>query len=128
VFVHGLGLSGSLWNHMRDGFGDGYRLLLVDLRGAGGSREHERGELTLARWAEDLATVVRSLELERPVLVGHSLGGGVVLRYAVEHPGEAGALVLIGTEANLSNLAPRMLAASERIESMGLETWVDEVW
>jgi len=128
VFVHGLGLSGALWNHVRDDFGAGYRLVLVDLRGAGGSREHERGELTLARWADDLATVVRSLELERPVLVGHSLGATIVLRYALEHPDEAGALVLIGTEANLSNLAPRMLAAVERIESLGLETWVDEVW
>jgi 3-oxoadipate enol-lactonase len=128
VFVHGLGLSGELWNRMRRGFGTGYQVVLVDLRGAGRSRERDRGELTLARWADDLDQVVRSLELERPVVVGHSLGASVVLRYALEHPGEAGALVLIGAEANLSNLAPRMLAAAERIESIGLVTWVDEFW
>ena len=95
VFVHGLGLSGELWNRMRRGFGTGYQVVLVDLRGAGRSRERDRGELTLARWADDLDQVVRSLELERPVVVGHSLGASVVLRYALEHPGEAGALVLI---------------------------------
>lgn len=128
VFVHGLGLSGALWNRMRQGFGAGYQVVLVDLRGAGRSRERDRGELTLARWADDLDQVMRSLELERPVVVGHSLGASIVLRYALEHPSEVGALVLIGAEANLSNLAPRMLAAAERIESSGLVTWLDEFW
>ncbi len=128
VLVHGLGLSGALWNRMRDSFGEGYRLVLVDLRGAGRSRERERTELSLARWADDLGEVVRELELDRPVLVGHSLGASIVMKYALERPDDAGPLVLIGAEANLSNLAPRMLAAAERIESAGLQTWVDEFW
>jgi pimeloyl-ACP methyl ester carboxylesterase/quercetin dioxygenase-like cupin family protein len=128
VLVHGLGLSGALWSRMRDSFGSGYRLIMLDLRGAGRSRELERTELSLARWADDLGAVVRKLELDRPVLVGASLGATVALKYALEQPGDVGALVLIGTEANLSNLAPRMLAAAERIESDGLQTWVDEVW
>src|SRR5439155_1135157 len=128
VLVHGLGLSSALWNRMRDSFGAGYRLVLVDLRGAGRSHELERTDLSLARWADDLAEVVRELELDRPVLVGHSLGASIVLKYALERPVEVGALVLLGAEANLSNLAPRMLAAAERIESVGLESWVDEFW
>jgi pimeloyl-ACP methyl ester carboxylesterase/mannose-6-phosphate isomerase-like protein (cupin superfamily) len=128
VLVHGLGLSGALWNRMRETFGDGYRLVLVDLRGAGRSRELERIDLSLRRWANDLGEVVRRLELDRPVLVGHSLGASIALEFALERPGEVGALVLLGAEANLSNLAPRMLAAAERIESAGLPTWVDEFW
>jgi pimeloyl-ACP methyl ester carboxylesterase/quercetin dioxygenase-like cupin family protein len=128
VLVHGLGLSGALWKRMRDTFDGGYRLVLVDLRGAGRSRELERSDLSLARWADDLGEVVRGLELDRPVIVGHSLGASIALKHALERPGEVGALVLLGAEANLSNLAPRMLAAAERIESVGLETWVDEFW
>src|SRR5207247_6448517 len=85
-------------------------------------------DLSLARWAGDLRAVVRELELERPVLVGASLGATVALKYALEQPRDVGALVLLGTEENLSNLAPRMLAAAERIESDSLRTWVDEVW
>jgi pimeloyl-ACP methyl ester carboxylesterase/quercetin dioxygenase-like cupin family protein len=128
VLVHGLGLSGALWDRMRDSFGLGYRLITLDLRGAGRSRELEHRDLSLARWADDLHAVVRELELERPVLVGASLGATVALKYALERPGETGALVLIGTEANLSNLAPRMLAAADRIDRDGMQTWVDEVW
>jgi pimeloyl-ACP methyl ester carboxylesterase/quercetin dioxygenase-like cupin family protein len=128
MLVHGLGLSGALWHRLRESFDDGYRLITIDLRGAGRSRELQRTDLSLARWADDLHAVVRELELERPVLVGASLGAAVALKYALEQPADVGALVLIGTEANLSNLAPRMLAAAERIESDGLEAWVDEVW
>src|SRR5262249_59636017 len=100
----------------------------LDLRGAGRSRELEHRDLSLARWADDLHAVVRELQLERPVLVGASLGATVALKYALERPGEIGALVLIATEANLSNLAPRMLAAAEQIDRDGMQTWVDEVW
>jgi pimeloyl-ACP methyl ester carboxylesterase/quercetin dioxygenase-like cupin family protein len=128
VLVHGLGLSGALWSPVRDALGSSHRLVLVDLRGAGRSRELEQHELSLARWAQDLGAVVRALGLERPVIVGHSLGAVVALKLALEEPGAVGALVLLGAEADLSNLAPRMLASVERIESIGLERWVDEFW
>ena len=41
VLLHGLGLSGALWNRVRDGFEPGHQLILVDLRGAG--RTHAGG-------------------------------------------------------------------------------------
>jgi pimeloyl-ACP methyl ester carboxylesterase/mannose-6-phosphate isomerase-like protein (cupin superfamily) len=128
VLVHGLGLSGELWSRVCDALGVGFRIVRVDLRGAGRSREAERGELTLARWADDLAAVLERLELAGAAVVGHSLGAAVALKLAVERPELVGALVLIGGEADLSNLAPRMLASAERIEATGLETWVADVW
>src|SRR5262249_36382466 len=116
VLVHGLGLSGALWNRMRDGFGSGYRLITLDLRGAGRSRELEPTELSLAGWADDLHAVVRELELDRPVLVGASLGAAVALQYALANPGEAGAWVWSGPGAHLPTPAPRMRAAAGRTD------------
>jgi pimeloyl-ACP methyl ester carboxylesterase/mannose-6-phosphate isomerase-like protein (cupin superfamily) len=128
VLVHGLGLSGALWNRFCDAFGRGRTVVRVDLRGAGRSREVERTELTLAGWAADLGAVVDGLGLERPAIVGHSLGASIALKHALERPDGVGALVLIGGEADLSNLAPRMLQSAERIESMGLERWIADFW
>jgi pimeloyl-ACP methyl ester carboxylesterase/mannose-6-phosphate isomerase-like protein (cupin superfamily) len=128
VLVHGLGLSGALWNRVAEALGGGYTIVRVDLRGAGRSREADRTDLTLSRWASDLAAVLEGLELERPTLVGHSLGAAILLKLTLDRPELPGSLALIGTEADLSNLAPRMLASAEKIESDGLERWVDEVW
>jgi pimeloyl-ACP methyl ester carboxylesterase/quercetin dioxygenase-like cupin family protein len=128
VLVHGLGASSVLWNRIREGFGPGYQTILVDLRGAGETRELERKDLSLETWADDLAGLFAQLGIEQPVLVGHSLGSSIALKYALSHPDGARALVLIAADANLSNLAPRMLKAAELIEDVGLETWVAEYW
>lgn len=126
--LHGLGLRGQLWNRVRQSFGPGYQLVVVDLRSAGRSIETQREELSLARWADDLEAVRQKLGIDRPVLVGHSLGGSIALKYALEHPEHVGALVLIGAEANLSNLAPRMNSSAERIETLGMGAWVEDFW
>jgi len=128
VFLHGLGLRGSYWERVRARLGSGYTTILPDLRGAGETRETVREELSLRRWADDLHGLLAVLEVERPVIVGHSLGAAVALKYAIEHPGSVRALALIGADATLSNLAERMLANAERIESMGMPAWVDEFW
>lgn len=128
VLVHGLGASSVIWSEVRDRFGPGYQLVLPDLRGSGRTRELERKELSLATWADDLGRLLEALEIERPVLVGHSLGACVALKYALERPGDVRALVLMGADANLSRLAPRMLAAVELIERVGLEEWVAGHW
>jgi len=128
VLLHGLGLSGALWGRVRDHFGPGYQLIVPDLRAAGGTREIEREELSLERWADDLVGLLDALGVEHPVLVGHSLGASIALKVALEYPAKVRALALIGADATLSNLAPRMLASAERIESMGMEKWVAEFW
>jgi pimeloyl-ACP methyl ester carboxylesterase/quercetin dioxygenase-like cupin family protein len=128
VLVHGLGLQGALWNRVCAAFGPGYRLVRVDLRGGPRTRELERSDLSLGRWAADVGAVLDALELDHPVVVGHSLGATVALKLALDRPDAVRARVLIGTEANLSNLAPRMLASAERIESGGLEAWIEGSW
>lgn len=128
VLIHGLGLSGALWNRVRDCFRPGYQLIVPDLRAAGDTREIEHAELSLGLWADDLVGLLAALGVERPVLVGHSLGASIALKVALEHPNDVRALALIGADATLSNLAPRMLASAERIEGVGLESWVSEHW
>lgn len=128
VLVHGLGLQAALWNRLCGALGGGYQIVRLSLRGSPRSRELERRELTLERWSRDLGAVIDALELDRPVVVGHSLGGAVALRFALDRPFTPRALVLMCTEANLSNLAPRMRASAERIEREGLDPWLDGTW
>ncbi|MFN8224835.1 MAG: alpha/beta fold hydrolase [Gaiellales bacterium] len=128
VLVHGLGLSGALWNRMRAELDGSHLLVAVDLRSAGASREEVQEPLSLERWAEDLRVLFGKLGLVRPIVVGHSLGAVIALKLALEHPEAVGGLVLIGAEADLGNLGPRMSLSAERIEAMGMQAWVEEFW
>jgi len=128
VLVHGLGASTELWRDVQAALAEGHRVVAYDQRGAGRSRELTREPFTLATWAADLRDLLAALEIERPLLVGHSLGSAVALKFALSYPGESAGLVLMGADPDLGNLAPRMLAAAELIEQIGLPRWVEERW
>ncbi|RRH89303.1 alpha/beta hydrolase [Mesorhizobium tamadayense] len=71
----------------------GRRLIMPDLRGHGASQAG-RG-LRVADFAEDMAGLIRRLRLERPVVVGHSLGAMVAIALAARHPELVGGLVVL---------------------------------
>jgi non-heme chloroperoxidase len=80
VLVHGLGGSRHDWNAAAECLAAGYRVMTLDLSGHG-SRAAVNERPTLASMARDIALVIDRLCLERPLLVGHSLGALVVMQY-----------------------------------------------
>jgi len=71
----------------------GHRVLAVDLRGHGESdKPHQR--YAMQDFADDLAWVCRRLELAKPVLVGHSMGGIVAFDLAARYPDLPSAVVM----------------------------------
>jgi pimeloyl-ACP methyl ester carboxylesterase len=96
VMIHGLG--GTLWNFtyaLVDKLSGEFRVIAVDRPGAGYSVRPDDAPANLVAQAGTLAKFIRALGLKRPLLVGHSLGGGLSLAIALDHPDCAGALALI---------------------------------
>ena len=73
----------------------GPRLIMPDLRGHGGSQAGE-GYGT-ADFADDIAGLIQRLRLDRPIVVGHSLGGMVSMMLAARHPELVGGLVIVAS-------------------------------
>jgi pimeloyl-ACP methyl ester carboxylesterase len=94
VLVHGWLSSSRWWLPLLDRLPRGVRAYAVDLRGAGES-EPAAGAHTLTGYAEDLHAFVQALGLRSFLLVGHSMGGGVALRYALDHPDRLQGLMLV---------------------------------
>lgn len=85
VFSHGWPLSGDAFeDQMLFLANKGYRTIAHDRRGHGRSSQPSFGN-DMDHYADDLAEVVRALELSRAVHVGHSTGGGEVARYIGRH-------------------------------------------
>ena len=94
VAVHGITGNSHSWAVVARTLGDRARLLAVDLRGRGQSRELP-GPYGLAVHAEDLLAVLDHQGFERAVLAGHSLGAYIVAVFAVAHPERVPEAVLV---------------------------------
>jgi pimeloyl-ACP methyl ester carboxylesterase len=96
LLVHGL--SGQLENFgygMIEPLSRNFRVIAVDRPGAGHSTRTPGSATDLPAQAEALAALCDQLGLERPLVVGHSLGGAIALALAIHHPGRVGGLALI---------------------------------
>jgi non-heme chloroperoxidase len=85
VFSHGWPLSADDWDNQMLFFrAQGYRVIAADRRGHGRSTQTVNGH-DLDHYADDLAAVVEHLDLHDAIHVGHSTGGGEVVRYLARH-------------------------------------------
>jgi pimeloyl-ACP methyl ester carboxylesterase len=96
VLVHGLGGSATNWVDLAPLLASRYRLVIPDLPGHGGS-EPLRGVAGLQPYADRVAAVMAAEGANPAPVVGHSLGGLVVLRLALRRPETVSALVLAGS-------------------------------
>ena len=95
VFVHSLAGNSTHWSKQLEHLRRTRRAVALDLRGHGRSERPRNGDYTIAGMAGDVAAVVDTLGLDKFVLVGHSMGGGVALEYAGAHPDRVAGLVLV---------------------------------
>jgi proline iminopeptidase len=80
---------------------DSYELVFYDQRGGGRSKTDDRAPITWRTHVEDMALVVRELDLSPPSIIGYSWGGLLALLYAmaVSEPGELGNLALAAVDS-----------------------------
>ena len=85
VFHHGWPLSADDWdNQMMFFLGQGYRVIAHDRRGHGRSTQTDTGN-DMDTYADDVAELVTALDLKEAIHIGHSTGGGEVVRFLARH-------------------------------------------
>jgi pimeloyl-ACP methyl ester carboxylesterase len=102
VFLHGLGAQLHHFRHTLFGrFGAGYRLVALDRPGSGYSVRASGATGRLPEQADLVRRFIEELRLERPLIVGHSLGGAIALALAVEHPTAISGIALLSPLTHL---------------------------
>jgi len=91
LLVHGGAAHGGWWDHIAPFFAGTHRVVALDLSGHGDSGH--RAGYGIDTWSEEVVAAAGTLD--RPVLVGHSLGGRVGAVVAARHPHALGGLVLV---------------------------------
>ncbi|MCP5042998.1 MAG: alpha/beta hydrolase, partial [bacterium] len=101
LLVHGFGNEAHIWDDFAPAIANAYQTLALDLRGHGDSQWDPEGRYDYENLQADLEAVVQSLGFERLVLVGHSLGGRVCMRFAAAHPENMAGLVIVDSAPEL---------------------------
>ena len=83
VLLHGLSLSSAAWHYQLIDLADAFRVIAVDFRGHGRSTPGAEG-YGLKHLSRDLASVLEYLDLRNAVLVGHSMGGMVIMHFCID--------------------------------------------
>ncbi|MGO8722811.1 MAG: alpha/beta fold hydrolase [Acidimicrobiales bacterium] len=129
VLLHGANLSAEVWSYQLRDLSEKHRVLALDLRGHGLSRAGSE-DVTIPAMAEDVAQVLEELDLDRAVLVGHSMGGMVSLRLFRCHPEllgtRIGAVALVATSAGVGLPSPswaRLASAVSLVAGAGVGIW-----
>lgn len=108
VFHHGWPLSADDWDaQMLFFLAHGYRVIAYDRRGHGRSTQTDRGT-DMDTYAADCAALVEHLDLRNAIHVGHSTGGGEVIRYVARHGGNG----RVAKAAIISAIPPVMLKSA----------------
>lgn len=94
LLVHGWCCDHSYWREQIAEFAADHRVVAVDLRGHGAS-DKPRQPYTVEGFAADLVWLADELELEHPVVIGHSMGGAIAACLGASYPTFARALVLV---------------------------------
>jgi pimeloyl-ACP methyl ester carboxylesterase len=93
VLIHGGFTSSARWAPVIPLLGDGIRAITPDSR-AHGRSDNPSGELSYTQLADDVATLIDVLALDRPIVGGYSDGGQVTLEFGARHPRVAAGLIV----------------------------------
>lgn len=94
LLLHGWGQNIEMMKFLGDAFADRFRITILDFPGFGDSEEPNRA-WTISDYSLLLEDFVKELKLIKPIIIGHSFGGRVAIKYSSNHPIEK--LILFGS-------------------------------
>lgn len=120
VLLHGGLGSGEMFGPVIPALAERHQVIAVDLQGHGRTADVDR-PLDLGSMAADIAALIEHLGLDRPAVVGYSLGGGVALRTAADHPGLVSRLVAVSAHAWTEAIYEEMRAQQGQVTGAAAE-------
>lgn len=111
LLIHGFGAHTYSWRELMPRFERDYRIIAVDLKGFGYSERDAGAGLSATDQVAMLKALLDHLGIERAVVAGHSMGGGIAQRFAATYPQMVAALILIASVAGDEREGIRTLPA-----------------
>ena len=120
VLLHGGLGSGEMFGQVLPLLAAERQVILPDLQGHGRTADVDR-PIDVRLMAGDVAALIDHLGLDRPDVMGYSLGGGVALQTAIQFPEKVGRLVAVSENIRRDAIYPEMLAQQGQVNAAAAE-------
>ncbi len=124
ILLHGGLGSGEMFGPLLPTLAERHQVIAVDLQGHGRTADIDR-PIDIRLMADDIAALIDHLGLDKPDLVGYSLGGGVALQTAVKYPAKVRRLVAASANIRRDAIYPEMLAQQGQVNAAAAEFMKD---
>jgi pimeloyl-ACP methyl ester carboxylesterase len=124
ILLHGGLGSGEMFGPLLPALGERHQIIAIDLQGHGRTADIDR-PLDIRLMADDIAALIGHLGLDKPDLVGYSLGGGVALQTAIKYPAMVGRLVAVSANIRRDAIYPEILAQQGQVNAAAAEFMKD---
>jgi pimeloyl-ACP methyl ester carboxylesterase len=116
VLLHGGLGSGEMFGPVLPLLAAKHRVVVPDLQGHGRTADIDR-PIDIRLMADDIAALIDHLKLDKPDMVGYSLGGGVALQTAFKYPSKIRRLVAVSANIRRDAIPPEMLAQQRQVNA-----------
>ena len=124
ILLHGGLGSGEMFGPILPALAERHQVIAVDLQGHGRTADIDR-PIDIRLMADDIAALIDHLGLEKPDVVGYSLGGGVALFTAIKYPEKVGRLVAASANVWREAIPPEMLAQQAQVSAAAVDFMKD---
>src|SRR6187200_385772 len=120
ILLHGGLMSSAMFGPVLPALAAHHQVIAVDLQGHGRTADIDR-PIDVRLMADDIAALIDHLGLDKPDVVGYSLGGGVAFFTAVKYPDKVGKLVMAAAHVRRDAIPAEMLAQQGQLSSAAVE-------
>ncbi|HEX2422681.1 MAG TPA: alpha/beta hydrolase [Actinomycetota bacterium] len=121
ILLHGGLGSGEMFGPTLPALAEHHQVIVVDLQGHGRTADIDR-PIDVRLMADDIAALIDHLGLEKPDVVGYSLGGGVAFFTASKYPEKVGKLVMASAHIDSDAMPPEMRAQQAQVNTAAVES------
>ena len=111
IFIPGFASSGDVWNETKSNFEKDFTCYTLSMAGFAGVKPQPNS--SFENWKNKIANYIKTNKIEKPILIGHSMGGGLALVIAADYPDLISKIVVVDALPCLSALMDSSFKSKE---------------
>ena len=114
LFIPGFASSGAVWNETKANFEKEFTCYTLTMAGFAGVKA--QSDPSFENWKNEIAAYIKENKIEKPIVIGHSMGGGLALALAADYPELIGKIVVVDALPCLAALSDPSFKSKENID------------